>query len=573
MKPFLNKIREIFKKTWKKIFLILLSALLIVVVNFQLIQGKYSPTLMGLWFCSIFFFLFSQIEISFNKLSAWLKALPKLKTLLLIVLICSPALVRMVNYHPQRIHGDDLLTAYFSAHFNLSKDNFFGPIPSQIVDWVCQFPSVFFVLQKNFFVLFGESILTAKLSIIPYVLIISLLLYLITKNIFNEEAAIISLFLYSFFAVSLYHETIGLHFISSTALYLLFFYFLVIKRKGSFSLPVSGLFCGLCYLFYTSSYIALPIMVLFLISQLFIRSRKTILINLPLMLFGFLLVISPFLIYMQKNRNFYLTQRINQIRLINGNWTDTEARLKSGETTTSIIKENLLISVKSFYKDGLGGHGGYNFGHLALLEKSSLVFLTIGLLICLVLLFRKLEIFFVLVTTVVSFLTGMVLTLPPPAYHRFSIAFPFLIIIMSSPFYLLFSWKKLNLKLKFSLVLIFLIIYGVCNQEYFQKSVRDENDHTSLRLSRFIVQNFPGRPLYIASYPGFGFEKVFYFIERPLKRKVITGYHNSFLKDFNPNEKYVYAIIFPKDFNDKFRKLDPKGRIINFSQDYSLFVN
>lgn len=41
----------------------------------------------------------------------------------------------------------------------------------------------------------------------------------------------------------------------------------------------------------------------------------------------------------------------------------------------------------------------------------------------------------------------------------------------------------------------------------------------------------------------------------------------------HPNEKYVYAIIFPQDFEEKFAQLDANGRIIHISKGYSLFAN
>jgi hypothetical protein len=92
-------------------------------------------------------------------------------------------------------------------------------------------------------------------------------------------------------------------------------------------------------------------------------------------------------------------------------------------------------------------------------------------------------------------------------------------------------------------------------------------------ISDYINKYYPGRNIYVASYPGFGFEKVYYFSKGKNAKSIQTGYHDSFLEHFNSNEKYVYAVIFPNDFCPKFASKDKNGKIINISKGYCLFVN
>lgn len=583
------------RNTIRKFALILLSIFSSVFLAIWVYQNKYSPILILLWLYSIIVFVISQWEQSSNNVKINLKSLLKPKTILLGLVLILPLIVRIFNFRPDRIHGDDLLSAYFSAHLNLLKDNFFAPIPQNKGEWVCQFPSVYFFLQKIFFLFFGESSQSVKFSILPYVFVISLMLFLLVKKNLNTETAIISVILYSFFSPSLYLETLGLSFMSSTAVFLIFFYFLTAESENSFFSALTGVFCGLCYLFYASSYFALPVLAAYFTLRFLSKQKIIIMKNFLISIFGFYLVVSPFIAFMSKTKSYYLTGRVNQVNLINGSWSNTQERLRKGESIISIVKENFLVSVKSLYTDGIGGYGGYNFGHLALFEKFSFFIFCVGIAICVFLASKNITTFFALLIITVSFIFGIVLSLPPPAFHHFSIAFPFLIWVMSIPFYFLLS-PKLNRKLIIFLILSVLIVYSVKNQKYFIRITFEENNNESIRLASYILDNYPSRNIYIASFSGFVFEKIFFFVKAERrtpkflgvflkktkvvsedstseKTKILTDYHINFLNNFNSEEKYVYVIIFPQDFNKKFEEKDNKGKIIEFSNNYSLFIN
>lgn len=559
-----------------KIFLLILAILLNFFASYKVFRDLQSPFIVFAWLVSLILLVVSQFP---RKLKEKIKKRekPKFKVagkiIIISLLVLLPSIVRVSDFNLNRLHGDDLLSAYFSANYNLKKDNFFGPVPKIRGEWVCQFPSPYFVFQKMFFLIFKENSLTVKLSIIPYILIVSIMLFLITKKILNEETAIISIFLYSFFSASLYLETLGLHFISSTAIFLIFFYFLISNPENNFSSVLAGIACGSCYLFYTSSYIALPFLFLFYLVQLISRKKIQILKNLFLAILGFSLTLGPFLTYIYKTKDFYFSGRFDQVNLLSGTWSGEKDKLKEGKTVPQIIEKNLKISVESFYKDGLGGHGGYDFNHLALFEKFSLAIFILGTILSLFLFLKVPALFWVWSTILVSFLAGMVLTIPPPPFHRFSTAFPFLILILSLPFYLVLKLKRIKYWLLFLIIIPVVFIYSLNNQRYFYKMTAKENDNANVRLTNFIITNYPDRNIYIAAFPGYNFERLFYFLKGNSNQKIFTEYHNHFLTNFNPKEKYIYVMIFPGYFEEKFQALDPKGKIIKFSNDYSLFAN
>lgn len=558
----------------KQVLLLSAAILLSVFVNIQLYRDVYTHSLIILWLCSLLLIIFSSFSFPLGILK---KNLFSWKKLIIFLVIILPVLARILNYVPTRIHGDDLLTAYFSAHYDFGAINFFSMIPQVRTDWVSQFPTIYFAFQKLFFMLLGESVLTVKLSAVPYIFIVSLMIFLIVRRIFSVKTAIISIIIYSFFSPSLYLETLGLHFISSTAMFLIFFYFLILsmKEKKIIYPLLTGVFCAFSYLFYTSSYIALPVLILIYFILFIMQKRLIIFRNFLLSILSFLIIISPFITYAYKHTN-YFSQRIKQVSLLNGEWSGAKDRIRQGESPIKIVSENLTLSLKSLYTNGIGGHGGYDFNHLAFFNQISLLLFLMGTLAETIAAIKqkRVEIFYIFGIIVLSFFTSMVFTIPPPAYHRFSIAFPFLVIIMTLPFNALIEATRIPIKLRLFLVLIGLSIYFVSNQLYFAKASGEKHGgKDSLRLAQYIQEKFPGRNIYVASFPNFAFEKILYFEIKDKSKNVRTKYHANLLAGFNKDEKYVYVITLPNIFNSQFKSKDANGNIINYSQDYSLFVN
>jgi hypothetical protein len=487
--------------------------------------------------------------------------------------ICLPALVRCSNFHMNRAHGDDFLTGYFSATYDL-RSNFFAPVPADGMQWVTQFPCPFFFFQKVFFLLFGESLMTIKFSVLPYVVFVSFFLFLVTRELLNERAAIVAVVLYSFFWPSLYLETLGLHFVSSTAAFLAFFHVTLRQfRTGSLRLAVgSGILAGACCLFYTSSLIALPILALFMVVRWIARGRQAALRSFLLASAAALAVVAPFVVQSSFNKPNYFLRRIDQVSLLTGEWSDAKQRIASGEDPTKIVAESFNLSARSLYRNGLSGHGGYDFGHRALFDRLSLTLFVLGSGIGLLHVRRQPEWLMVYAVVLISFFAGLVLTIPPPAFHRFSVVFPFLTIFFVLPLDWLLSQERWG-AFRHGALALALGAFVASDLFSFRAATRGERDYEGLRLARLINRDFPGRDVYVAAFPSFEFARCYYFAPGRKARRVVTDYHQAFLEAFNADERYVYVITIPKDFEEKFARLDPRGRVIHFSPNYSLLVN
>lgn len=542
-------------------------------ISILVFLDKYNPLFIFWWFVSGFLLIIASWRHKKMRVAFQLRFSKKHAFFLLIITL--PVVIRILSFNLNRLHGDDIFTAYFSATTDFLKFNFFAGVPEDKAQWVAQFPSFFFFLQRIFFTLFGADLLSVKLSAMPYVFIVSLFLFLIVKKISHTSTAIIALSIYAFLAVSLYHETLGLHFVSSTAIFLVFFYLLLLQKykSNSFLAVCTGIICGLNYLFYLTSFIALPFMILYYFIQLAAQKNILFLKYLLLALFGWFIVLAPFISYNLKFEN-YLFSRMSQVSLLTGTWSGVKDEIALGKSPLNAVWENTRISLESLYADGIGGHGGYDFSHLALLNTFTRSLFITGVIAGLVLLIQgKREILYIYLVIVISYITGVILSTPHPAYHRFSLAFPFLSIVLALSFHFLFTFTKKYRIFSYSIILFLMAVYIHSNYSDFLKSTKSEDLHESLIVSNFINSSFPGRNIHIASFPGFGFEKVYYFSPGKNARYISTGYHDDYLTNFNPDEKYIYVIIYPDDFNSKFSSLDPKGRIFRVSQGYSLFVN
>jgi hypothetical protein len=495
------------------------------------------------------------------------------KTILLLLLcLLLPVMVRVLYYQPGRIHGDDIITAYFSATYDSHHMNFFAPVPENSGQWVSQFPSLFFLLQKIFLKIFGSSVLTVKLSVLPYVALTGLFTYLTARLFCGRLASLIALVFYSTFAPALYLETLGLHFIASCAAAMICFYALtrsvLSRRKIWFCL--TGLTCGLCYLFYTSSYIALPVCFLFYLFAS-LRHFRQILAGTVVFVLGFLIVTAPFGAYMLKHRTFYIAGRTNQVSLLTGSWSEYTQK-ENRKSFSTILGNQIGNSLKSLAIDNIGGHGGYNFGHLALFDPVSLITVSGGIITVIILMFKNPAASILILIPLFTFITGVVLTIPPPALHRLSLAFPYFSILSALPFYTVIKvFKKPLIPVTTGFLLI--TAYLSYNLLRTKLMLNSETNNESLSISRMINTRFPGRHVHVASFPGFAFEKIYYFSENKTSLTIDTNYHNNYLEKFKPNEPYIYIIIFPKTFSEKFLSVDPDAEIVYTSDNFAVTVN
>src|SRR3989338_9172575 len=300
-----------------KFFLTLLSLFLILILNYGIYIGKFNPLFILLWMTSLILFILPFV----SEILPNIKPLKLSKNTFFITLVLLfPSIVRILSYQKYRFHQDDMISAYFSAKYDLASTNFFGAIPIDSRDWVSQFSAVYHYLQKIFFMIFGESLMSVKLSTIPYVIITSFFLYLTVKLLFNRRTAVVSLMLYAFFPISLYHETLGLHINASSAVFMLFCFFLVIyfRYKQKIYAVLTGIACAFNFLFYPSSYIALPLMFILFFLDFLNQRKRYVVINLLLASFSFIFTVSPFLTYMYQTKNYYPVQRLSYSNLLTG---------------------------------------------------------------------------------------------------------------------------------------------------------------------------------------------------------------------------------------------------------------
>lgn len=568
--------------TLRKISLLTTSILLSVTVNFLLSKGIYQHIFILFWILAIIFLLSAlapqfQLEQFFLKRKLLDKKFLANKMLLLLLFLF-PVAFRASYIDSERIHADGFITAYFSANYDFTNTNFFAGVPPQ-KGWVTQFPSIFFILQAAFFKLFGENPQTARLSTLPYVFIVAIFTYLIVKEIFNRKIALLSILMYNFFAVSLYLETLGLHFISSTAIFSSFFFVALafLKKRNLFLAALLGVLTGFCYLLYTSSYMAFPLTI-FIFVALFLKKgqRQSTINNFLVFLLAFSVTFGPFATGALKHGNYFL-ERYNQVKLVRSQGSITE-NSNPGTQQFLVVKKSLKDSLSSLYKDGIGGHGGYEFGRLALFDRFSFYLFVLGLIGALAMMLKRRELAFLVLVIIISFLFGMVLTIQPPAYHRFSVAFPFLIVVMTIPLYWIFSINRLSEKSKYTLALFLVGVYSFANLSHFNRAIRQDlvnqrEDLDDVKIIRFIQKNFPNRKIYIAAFPSFALEKVFYFYDKNIKIK--SDFHDNLLRQFNRYEKYVYIILFPEEYERLFLEKDKQGRIIRGAANKysSIFAN
>ncbi len=551
---------------------LLISASITLILNILVFYKKFSWIYIGLLLISLVALV--ATSLSKKKLKSFCTSINKKTFLLNSFFILLPIAIRLWKMFMPRYHLDEYISAHISANYQLLTDNFFGAFPTDKAQWVCQFPSIYFFLQKIFFNIFGSTLLTVKLSVLPYVSLIAVFLFLILKNIFNTWTARIGMVLYSFLAISLYFESWGLHFMASTAFYLICLYQMVLhlqKRiknlnKAAILLGVSTAFC---YFFYASSYIVLPIVIGFYILLSWQR-KKIIYQPLILMLISFSLVMSPFLIQMRKTKNYYLFKRYQQVKLVDGEWSGEK---RSFFKAFSTIQENLSQASQSFIKNDIGGGGGYDFANLAIFDKFTFILLLSGFIIFSFLLKNKILALFIQGQLIGLFFLSMVLTIPPPAYHRFTLALPLIIINLSCIFY--FIKKELpHQALKTISSLLILVIFIFLNLNHFAQATTPEiEDKKIIELTEKVKKIQAGKKLYVAAFPGYAFAKFHFFANNGQNLEIKTDYHDNMLKNFDKNEDYLYVVAMPETFIKKFKAKDPQAKIIEHSTDHYLFYN
>jgi len=455
-----------------------------------------------------------------------------------------------------RFHGDEYQTAHFSHLLgDFSQLDWFAVYPPKGA-WVSQFPLFFFFFQKIFFLIFGTSTLVIRLSVLPYIFLVFLFLFFIAKELFNILTAFFSIILLLFFAPDFYLSSFGLHFISSTALFCIAFYLFIkaLKEGGKWQFGLLGFFTALCYLTYYSSYLVLPLFICFVVILVWQKKIElSILKNFFLSLTIFLLTMSPFFVYAFKINNFFL-QRFSQVSLFYGSWSQYAKQKLNPEDYLFVFKERLANNIQSLYRDGIGGAGGYDFGHLAFFDKITLLFFCVGMIYLFyrVIKYREFSCLFILIILIVTFITGMVLTTPPPAYHRSSMAFPFIVLclgVLCEALYQL-GRKFLDVKLSYVLVFTILTILLLSNLEHFnQMNKKDKNEirgNDEYLQIESDIRKQKEKTVFISAFGSYHLGRVLFFRFNG-ERKFITEYFSILVRLIPKNKTSLLILHYPDE--------------------------
>lgn len=499
---------------------------------------------------------------------------PTWRTVAVVVLCCLPAGVRLALAGVRPVHGDELLVGYLSLREDVSAKRFFAEVPQWGGDFIAQFPTLFFVGQKAALGVLGESLVALRASVVPYEFLATLFLFLTVRRIIDDRAAALAVALYSFLAIALYLETLALHSISSTACFLAFFWFALraCEEGRRADAVAAGSLCGLCFLVYPSSYLALPVLAVFVLIRIVRTRRAEPIQNVALPGLGFLTVTAPFFAYALRF-NDYFVARYHQVSLLTGYWSDAPERIKHGASAVGIVWDSLLLALRSLYQRGVGGNGGYFFGQLALFDPPTLVLVAVGLVLAVAGSRRRPMLAVVLLVIAGAFVTGVVLTVGPPAYHRFTLAFPFIALLAALPLWRLWTAGFATPIVRTAVVLGIVVAFAATNFGHFSKAAATDPGQEELRVASYINRRFPDRKVYVAAFPGQAFEKLAYFADPRRPARMVTNYHSELLQNFRRDEKYLYVIALPDDFGSKFHALDPASRFVRFSTGYGLLFN
>lgn len=530
-------------------------------------ETRYSISLV-LWVTSIALFYFSTPHFISHKrhhdktsLTTWL--------IFFAICVFAIGLRFYLMFNTSSFHIDEYLTAHFSYSLgDVTKLNWFAVYPP-LGDWICQFPLPYFFFQKLFFNIFGLSSLTMRFSILPYIIVIFVFLFLIAKRLFNAETAIVSILLLAVFSPDLYLSRWALHFISSTAAFLVttYFFVLCIQEGKKIHFALFGFFLATCYMTYYSSYIAAPLFALYFLFLLITKkiSKKQFF---KFFFAGviFIFAISPTLTYAFTVENFF-TQRTSQVALINGAWSPYKDVVMSPMPILDIVGKQISISVQSLYTNGVGGHAGYWFGKLALFDKITFAFFVVGLVYLSVKTIKNksAQSFFIICTIITSFLTGVVFTIPPPAFHRFSIAFPFIALTIAFvivDIYLLLKKKHKRLSSVFLLITLCAVLIG--NILHFNEILKTDgpDDPDFPRIQNDLEKNNATFVL-IASFPSYSIGKVLYIRSNQTITSETTDL-TSILSDTTLPNPYYLIVVYPTDETTQTIIFDfPNTEIIN----------
>lgn len=486
-----------------------------------------------------------------------------------------PVAVRVANLDATRLHGDEYLEAYFADTQDFRHQSFFTLMPER-GEWIARFPQPHFLIQRLFFEASGANprTLQIRLSVQLYSAAVGVTLFLIAEELSGAAAGWIAVVLYAFFAPSAYLETIGVHFVSATAALCWFFHrALRLRRRGElFDAALAGLACGLCYLTYYSSYLAFPLLAAFTGIGLLRGAGRRALTGFSAATGMVLAVVAPFAANLVTLQNS-LTYRARQISLLTGHWSPHREAIAQGrESPAAVVWDNLVLCLRSAVRDGLGGQGGYEYGRLAFFDGLTLVFFLAGAVFCLAAWRRRPELLLVLGVVAAAFFGYVVLTIAPPAWHRLSVAFPFVALVMALPLAAL-ARMRAPAALRVAVPCGILLLYAIRNECRLTEALVRDAPPPELPLLQVLKQRFGDRTVTIAGDRMAHLQKVFHFWDVPRAWDAPPVAQRVWLKSFRSGTRYVCVVNESFIYRAAFQKADPAGRFYAVTPYYGVFAN
>ncbi len=498
------------------------------------------------------------------------------------LLVLLPVAVRVALFSSWRFREDMFATAWLSATHDFLGRSFFRLVPDNRFDWLAEFPTPFFALQKPFLEVLGTTVFAVNLSVQPWVALTALLLYLVVRDALDRLSAVVAVVIYSFLAPAIYLETQGFHFVSSTAAFLAFYWLLqrFLRDGRPLDAARTGVAAGACYLSYLSSWLALPVLVLFTGLAALARRDAGLLRRLPVALAGFLLVLGPFASHAAATgRLAGPLRRVEEVSLLRESEAVAAENGTRARSAPTVVGENLVTAVKELLGSRIDGHGGYDFGRRPPFDRVTLALFLGSTLLGLAFFSFRGDVLRALGVIAIAFVSLVGLSAPPPAFHRFSVAFPFVAAVLALPFTAL---SRLRYRPVLPRALMgggLLALLAVSNFAHVVDAIARDADYEELRISELLSARFPGYRLQVAAFPSFAFERVYTFSDRPTIERIETDYHDRLLERFRPADDLVVLIHAPhqvppgrKEFQQEFAELDPEARLWPLSPGYSLLA-
>ncbi|TSC87382.1 MAG: hypothetical protein G01um10147_703 [Microgenomates group bacterium Gr01-1014_7] len=500
-----------------KLLTLCIAIVLLFMVYSHVLKRTVSEISLILWLGSLLLFVWVLKE------GRW--RLPKLSRQILfdcvLLTLISTLFLLPFSLLSSHFHYDEHITAYTSfSLLSADKIDWFGVVPAK-EEWVSQFPVFYHFFQKPFLVVY-PSVLMVRISTWPYTIGVVIVLYLLTRLVYTRFLGLLSALTFITLGTQLYLGSLGLLFHSSTFFFMLSLYaftrlYLYRTYPNAVLLALS---MAVCYMVYTSSYIIAPFILTFMIFS-FVKDRTVSLAALyGKTLIIFFAALSPSLLYAARIDNFFM-QRVNQVSLFSGTWRSQQEIFHNIDSFLSVLTAHTSDAWRSLFLPDVGGGGEYWFGHQSFFEPVGFILFLLGIIIVLYQAIRRGSMILFIFPSAIAFtfVFGVVLTIHPPPFHRWSIAYPMIGFSIAQSV----SWMFFKIRRRFypsrnfsnGILATALILFVISNVKHALSMTEKDKilkPQDIIMVSRYIRANvLPQAPIYIAAFPAnaFGKELVF----------------------------------------------------------------